>query len=91
MISLRLVESAPWTGGYSSGDVRVAWVPGEVREVSEVVAAYLTGTYPDLFVPPDAPVAPPPPAEVVPDPDPSLHPVQPTAQKGRPPKPKPGR
>lgn len=81
---IRLAEHAPWTGGYSSSDVRVAWAPGEVRDVSDELAAYLTTTFPGLFVPADSPVVPPPPPAPVPDPDPSLRPVQPTAHKARP-------
>ena len=59
---LRLAETVPWAGGYSSS-VHTAWQPGETRDVSEAEAAYLVGTFPDLF----APVAP----EPAPEPDPA--------------------
>lgn len=47
---LRLAETVPWAGGYSSS-VHTAWQPGETRDVSEAEAAYLVGTFPDLFAP----------------------------------------
>ena len=47
---LRLAETVPWAGGYSSA-VHSAWQPGEVREVDEDVASYLLATVPDLFAP----------------------------------------
>lgn len=50
MTRVLLVEASPWPQGYSSGDVRVAWAPGEVREVEDPIASYLTSTFPDVFV-----------------------------------------
>jgi len=41
--------TSPWPQGYSSSDV-VAWMPGEVREVTAEQAAYLTSTFPAAFV-----------------------------------------
>lgn len=51
MTRLRLSPDAPWqSGGYSSA-AHTAWLAGEVREVTEAQAAYLTATFPGLFVP----------------------------------------
>lgn len=68
MTRLRLVPDAPWEQGYSSGDV-VAWVPGEVREVPDHIAIYLTSTYPALFIEH---------REVGPEPDPAEAPTPPS-------------
>lgn len=75
MTRVRLAVDCPWQQGYSSSDVRVAWAPGEVREVEERVASYLTSTFPGVFVVQrDAPPAAAEAAEAipVPDPDPAL-------------------
>jgi hypothetical protein len=56
-VILRLAETVPWAGGYSSS-AHTAWQPGEVREVDEAEAARLLATFPDLFAP--VAVAPPP-------------------------------
>ena len=45
---LRLAETVPWAGGYSSS-VHTAWSPGAAREVEEDEAARLLATFPDLF------------------------------------------
>ncbi len=43
------VTSSPFTGGYRSDSVE-PWPPGEAREVSPEVAAYLTTTHGSAFV-----------------------------------------
>jgi hypothetical protein len=49
-VILRLAETVPWAGGYSSS-VHTAWQPGEAREVDEDEASRLLATFPDLFAP----------------------------------------
>lgn len=77
MTRLHLALTAPWNGGYSSSTID-RWPLGEVREVADDQAAYLTSTFPEYFVeqgavPATTPVAssPPPATDPPPGSDPS--------------------
>jgi hypothetical protein len=71
---VRLAMTAPWGGGYSS-QVHQAWPLGEVREVSDHEATYLTSTFPAEFLEVAAEPAPEAPAAVVPPAPPTVKPA----------------